>query len=189
MTNLPTPQSRIEELMKAFITREITDVVKPQSRIEKYWYHMISGTNDLHIPQSRVENLLKKIIDNDTNNIPHAQSRIEEYLISILTGEIDNLPIPQSRSEIFLDYIARNNRPVEDIEYVSYSGTNITAYNTIEKPIKSAILKGSTKYRDIDTGEVLDAFEDGRNLELVSVKMPVLTTTNAPIIFGKGGRL
>lgn len=49
--------------------------------------------------------------------------------------------------------------------------------NVMDGHAKSAILKGSTKYRDIDTGEVLDAFEDGRNLELVSVKMPVLTTT------------
>ena len=43
---------------------------------------------------------------------------------------------------------------------------------------KSAILKGSTKYRDIDTGEFLETFEEGRNLELVSVKMPILTTSN-----------
>ena len=41
---------------------------------------------------------------------------------------------------------------------------------------KGAILKGSTKYRDIDTDEVLETFEEGRNLELVSVQMPVLTT-------------
>ena len=61
---------------------------------------------------------------------------------------------------------------------VSYTGQSIYAPNTLERPVKSAILKGSTKYRDIDTGEVLDAFEDGRNLELVSVKMPVLKTQN-----------
>ena len=50
--------------------------------------------------------------------------------------------------------------------------------NVMDGPAKSAILKGSTKYRDIDTGEFLEAFEEGRNLELVSVKMPVLTTSN-----------
>ena len=43
---------------------------------------------------------------------------------------------------------------------------------------KSATLKGSTKYHDIDTGEFLETFEEGRNLELVSVKMPILTTSN-----------
>lgn len=61
---------------------------------------------------------------------------------------------------------------------VSYTGQSIYAPNTLEKPIKSAILSGSTKYRDIDTGEFLETFEEGRNLELVSVKMPVLTVSN-----------
>ena len=61
---------------------------------------------------------------------------------------------------------------------VSYTGQSIYAPNTLERPVKSAILTGSTKYRDIDTGEVLDGFEEGRNLELVSVRMPVLTTSN-----------
>ena len=69
-----------------------------------------------------------------------------------------------------------NREVIQDYTYVKYVGTIITATNTLEKPIKSAVLKGSTKYRDIDTGEVLDAFEDGRNLELVSVKMPRLMT-------------
>lgn len=75
-----------------------------------------------------------------------------------------------------------NREVIQDYTYVKYVGTIIAATNTLEKPIKSAILKGSTKYRDIDTGEVLDAFEDGRNLELVSVKMPVLTTTGKNLL-------
>ena len=71
-----------------------------------------------------------------------------------------------------------NREVIQNYTYVKYVGTIITATNTLEKPIKSAILKGSTKYRDIDTGEFLETFEEGRNLELVSVKMPVVTTTN-----------
>lgn len=50
--------------------------------------------------------------------------------------------------------------------------------NVMDGHAKSAILSGSTKYRDIDTGEFLETFEEGRNLELVSVKMPVLKTYN-----------
>ena len=69
-----------------------------------------------------------------------------------------------------------NREVIQDYTYVKYVGTIITETNTLEKPIKSAILKGSTKYRDIDTGEFLETFEEGRNLELVSVKMPVLKT-------------
>lgn len=82
-----------------------------------------------------------------------------------------------------------NREVIQNYTYVKYVGTIITATNTLEKPIKSATLKGSTKYRDIDTGEVLDAFEDGRNLELVSVKTPVLMTTGKNLYNGyeKGG--
>ena len=32
---------------------------------------------------------------------------------------------------------------------------------------KAAILKGRTKYRDIDTGEILETFEEGRKIEQV----------------------
>lgn len=66
---------------------------------------------------------------------------------------------------------------------VSYTGQSIYAPNTLERPVKSAILKGNTGYRDIDTGEFLETFEEGRNLELVSVKMPVLTTYGVKNIF------
>ena len=46
-----------------------------------------------------------------------------------------------------------------------------TIDSTIEAPVKSAILKGNTD----------------ENLQ--SVKMSVLTTSNCPCVFGKGGRL
>ena len=144
MNNLPIPQSRIEVLMNAFISRDSSQISAPQSRIEEFWYHLIEGTNALPIPQSRIELLLKKIIENDTKQIPLAKSRAEEFLVSILTGDINKLPIPQSRSEYYLDYIARNNLVLDDIEYVKYSGTNITASNTVQKPFRSAILKGNT---------------------------------------------
>ena len=76
-----------------------------------------------------------------------------------------------------------NREVIQNYTYVKYVGAIITATNTLEKPIKSPILKGSTKYRDIDTGEFLETFEEGRNLELVSVKMPVLTTQNTTNLF------
>ena len=75
-----------------------------------------------------------------------------------------------------------NREAIQNYTYVKYVGTIITATNTLEKPIKSASLKGSTKYRDIDTGEFLETFEEGRNLELVSVKMPVLMTTGKNLL-------
>lgn len=65
---------------------------------------------------------------------------------------------------------------------VSYTGQQIYAPHTKERPVKRAILNGSTKYRDIDTGEILETFEECRNLELVSVKMPVLHTVGKNLI-------
>ena len=76
-------------------------------------------------------------------------------------------------NQVIYDEVIGDN----DLNYILYEfyGSD-TLPNTVEAPVKSAILKGSTKYRDIDTGEFLETFEEGRNLELVSVKMPVLTT-------------
>lgn len=82
-------------------------------------------------------------------------------------------------------YTSLKEKADADIEYLlrkfgtqHYEGSNITATDTYQKQVKSAILKGVTKYRDKDTGEILEAFEEGRNLELISVRMPVLTTMN-----------
>ena len=83
--------------------------------------------------------------------------------------------------ELKLAYLGEQivfNEVIDDLNYVLYEfykGKTIS--NTIEAPVKRAILKGNTGYRDIDTGEILETFEEGRNLELVSVKMPVLKTT------------
>ena len=120
-----------------------------------------------------------------------------------LTGEFEKLPILTLKGEKGetggveeynkVDYMGNkyetlkqaNDANVEyavktaigEFNYLDYDGQHITATDTIEGRSKSAILKGNTGYRDIDTGEFLETFEEGRNLELVSVKMPVLTTT------------
>ena len=49
--------------------------------------------------------------------------------------------------------------------------------NVLGGAFESCVLKGHTKYRDIDTGEILENFEENRNLELITVRMPILTTT------------
>lgn len=49
--------------------------------------------------------------------------------------------------------------------------------NVLDGAFESCVLKGKTKYRDIDTGEILEDFEEGRNLELITVRMPILKTT------------
>ena len=76
-------------------------------------------------------------------------------------------------------------RQIDDVveEMNSESGKNIRV--VYEEPFKSAILCGSTKYKDVDTDEILETFEEGRNLELVSVKMPVLTTVGKNLFNGE----
>jgi hypothetical protein len=56
------------------------------------------------------------------------------------------------------------------------SGANLHE-NVLDGAFESCVLKGHTKYRNIDTGEILEDFEEGRNLELITVRMPILTTT------------
>ena len=122
-----------------------------------------------------------------------------KYESNILKRLIDTYGVignPRYLSEIIKEFIVRGKELYPQLftyqsdwlahidefgltpEYtVSYTGQSIYAPNTLERPVKSAILKGSTKYRDIDTGDILDTFDETKNLELVSVKVPVLTTT------------
>ena len=170
-SDLPNPLSRIEELYKCLVTGEEPPTFKPLSRVEKYLMAILGvyDVDSLPNPLSRVEVLLYKLAIGDDN--------------------LDDVKTFLSEHEELLAEIIRNGGVGGniDIEYVLYTlSTEFnTLYNTAEKPVKSAILKGSTKYRDIDTGEVLDAFEDGRNLELVSVKMPVLKVTGKNLFDGE----
>lgn len=58
------------------------------------------------------------------------------------------------------------------------SGANLHE-NVLDGAYKSCVLKGKTKYIDNDTQEILDAFQDGRNLSLIDVKSPILTNLDA----------
>ena len=57
---------------------------------------------------SRIEAFLKAISSGDVSNLPKPQSRVEYFLKGIATGDTTDLPKPQSRIEECLDYIARN---------------------------------------------------------------------------------
>lgn len=56
--------------------------------------------------------------------------------------------------------------------------------NVLDGAFESCVLKGHTKYRDIDTGEILENFEESRNLELITVRMPILTTSGKNLFNG-----
>lgn len=57
---------------------------------------------------SRIEAFLKAISSGDISNLPKPQSRVEYFLRGIATGNISDLPKPQSRIEECLNVIARN---------------------------------------------------------------------------------
>ena len=84
--------------------------------------------------------------------------------------------------ELNLAYLGEQiifNEDTNNLNYILYNFyKENTIQNTLEAPVKSVILKGSTKYRNIDTGEILDTFDWNKNLELVSVKAPTLITSN-----------
>ena len=47
--------------------------------------------------------------------------------------------------------------------------------NVLDGAYESCVLKGKTKYIDNDTQEILDTFQEGRNLSLIDVKSPILS--------------
>ena len=124
--NLPTPLSRIEEWANALITNELPNME----------------------PQSRAEEFFKAILTGDTSNLPTPQSRSEVLLDKLARGENDftNVEKIQSRYEFLLAYLIKNGGGIGNIDYVLYKfqKEDETLYNTKERPVKSAILKGQT---------------------------------------------
>ena len=123
--NLPTPLSRIEEFANALITGEIPNI-EPQSRSEQFFLALLDGNID---------------------NLPEPQSRSEVLLNKLAVGDFDltNVDPIQSRYELLLAYLIKNGG-VGNLDYVLYGfyQATQTLYNTQEKPVKGAILKGQT---------------------------------------------
>lgn len=57
--------------------------------------------------------------------------------------------------------------------------------NVLDGAYESCVLKGKTKYIDNDTQEILDTFQDGRNLSLIDVKSPILTNIGKNLFDGE----
>ena len=167
-----------------------------KSRLEKFLYALYSlDSSDLPNPLSRIEELYKCLVTGEEPPTFEPLSRVEKYLMAILgVYDANELPNPISRVEVLLHKLAIGDDNLDDVksflskheellgEIVRYALYTLstefnTLYNTAEKPVKSAVLNGNTGYHDIVTGDILDTFDETKNLELVSVQMPVLTTT------------
>ena len=111
---------------------------------------------------------------NIPSSVPPYEAEIKVYLINQVKQAYPKLTDYEAE---WLLYNYTKHLPAEFPISSVANATSATFENVVPFAYQTAILKGSTKYHDIDTGEILEAFEDGRNLELVSVKLPVLKTT------------
>lgn len=129
-SDLPTPLSRIEELYKCWVTGEEAPSFEPISRVEKYLMAILGVY--------------------DVDSLPNPLSRVEVLLYKLATGDdnLDDVETFLSEHEELLAEIIRNGGAGGNIniEYVLYtlSTEHNTLYNTAEKPVKSAFLKGNT---------------------------------------------
>ena len=118
--------------------------------------------------------LMKRDGDDTPSDVLPYESELKEKYLNQVVGAYPKL---QDYQPEWLNYNLYHHIP-SDFPIESVTNVTSASFNhVVPYAYKSAILKGCTGYRDIDTGEILETFEEGRNLELVSVKLPVLTTT------------
>lgn len=183
--NLPTPLSRIEEWANALITNELPNMET----------------------QSRAEEFFKAILTGDTSNLPTPQSRSEVLLDKLARGENDftNVEKIQSRYEFLLAYLIKNGGGIGNIDYVLYKfqKEDETLYNTKERPVKSAILKGNTLVNILSTCinkpltktthsnhiQFLKPLESGKEYTVIISLSNAVTTTDAKVLNIRGNKI
>ena len=109
----------------------------------------------------------------------------KEEILTEVTPNYPKLTEYEKEWMSFAKNIYKAGTPIP-LEYLEVqTADQATVENVIPFVYKSASLNGNTKYRDIDTGDILDTFDETKNLELVSVKLPVLTTTGKNLFDGE----
>ena len=156
--------SRLEKFIYAICSMDVSDLPAPLSRIEKLWNCLITGDAPDFEPLSRNEKYLMAMLDRyDISNLPAPMSRGEKLLYKIAVGETDLSDVPDylSRYEELLKYLIENG-VLSDFEYVLYTLNQSlsTLYQTVEKPVKSAILKGQTLVNLFDFKEPITVMTD-----------------------------
>ena len=139
--------SRLEKFIYAICSMDVSDLPVPLSRIETLWNCLITGETPDFEPLSRNEKYLMAMLGRyDISNLPAPMSRGEKLLYKIAVGETDLSDVPGylSRYEELLKYLIENGGI--GFEYVLHTLNQSlsTLYATVEKPVKSAILKGNT---------------------------------------------
>lgn len=111
----------------------------------------------------------------DTSNEADLANRLDTTLEACYDYMGNDQGSIKGAADANVEYLLR------EVNTTHHEGTSITATDTYQKQVNHVLLKGMTKYRDKATGEIIDSFQEGENLELVSVKSPVLTTVNSNI--------
>ena len=166
-SDLPNPLSRIEQLYKCWVTGEEAPTFEPLSRVEKYLMAILGVY--------------------DVDSLPNPLSRVEVLLYKLVTGDdsLEDFDTFLSEHEELLAEIIRNGGAGGniDIEYVLHTlstGYN-TLYNTAEKPVKSAILKGNTIVSHYSS-DIIELTANGswveRPVQLTEVTLPVKPSTD-----------
>lgn len=138
---------RLERFIYALCCLDYEHLQTPMSRIEEWANALITNEIPNIDPQSRAEKFFKAILTGDLSDLPEPQSRSEVLLDKIARGDNDltNIEPIQSRYELLLAYLVKNGG-LENLDYVLYEFQKeaYTMLNTVEKPYKSAILSGNT---------------------------------------------
>ena len=144
----------------------------------------ILDTVEQHMPIDTIIGDVEPVANED-GTYTYEISTMEGSYAKTLDGENNfSLTSDSLVGDMYIKYNAQGEEVNGNI-VMNNGQSSYTIENSNDGEIKSAILSGSTKYRDIDTGDILDTFDETKNLELVSVKMPGLTTTGKNIIDGQ----
>ena len=145
-----TKDSRLERFLKALCSLDYSDLPTPLSRVEVLWSCLVTGeTAPDFQPQSRTEKYLMSILGvYDLEDIPQPISRAEMLLYKLATGDT-NVELEggaKSRyEELLAEIVGKGEIGYTDFYYITHTLTDrlSTLYNTVEAPVKSAILKGN----------------------------------------------
>lgn len=147
---------------------------------EKQWLNSLQGENgsqEIYVGKaSEAPKTATMVIDLEDEN---------EYDGFFTDSKYDYLGKAHSRLKEVND--SNIEHVLRKVNTQKYEGSSITANNTYMKQVNNVILKGVTKFKDLDTGDFIDRFEEGKNLELVGGKIDKIKIRNTNFIMLKSG--
>lgn len=142
--SLPVPNNREQVYLNKVIDKNLENIPIPVSRFEMYLKCLLDFDKDnLPIPISKKELILYNYILGNECNIS-ASNKTEMFLKALSTVEVAGLPTPQSKIDVFLDYIIRNGC-LEKFEYYPFTIRDyLNVKNTPKAKMKFKGAKGNT---------------------------------------------